>query len=197
MERDILPDVGQVMEWEVWVRLGAQNLFIRYLDRLGLATSCEPTVFVDVAIYNFAATRTDIELLIRGTAAVVELRNASSFVTEYLDLDPEGRTESVEALTNLLLEPSSDSPVTTVLDTGVNHANPLLSIALPSDRCGSIDATWAANDHNGHGTNMAGIALYGDLEAKIEANLPVQLYTQLESVVVNAPHGPDTVPGHT
>src|SRR3546814_5324239 len=49
-----------------------------------------------------------------------------------------------------------------------------------SDRCGSIDATWAANDHNGHGTNMAGIALYGDLEAKIEANLPVQLYTQLE-----------------
>src|SRR3546814_13836718 len=87
---------------------------------------------------------------------------------------------SVEALTNLLLEPSSDSPVTTVLDTGVNHANPLLSIALPSDRCGSIDATWAANDHNGHGTSMEGIALYGDLEAKIEANLPVQLYTQLE-----------------
>src|SRR3546814_13673599 len=65
-----------------------------------------------------------------------------------------------------------------------------------SDRCGSIDATWAANDHNGHGTNMAGIALYGDLEAKIEANLPVQLYTQLESVVVTAPHGPDHVPGH-
>src|SRR3546814_9273762 len=114
MERDILPDVGQVVEWEVWVRLGAQNLFNRYLDRLGLATSGEPTVFVDVAIYNCAATRTDIELLIRGTAAVVELRNASSFVTEYLDLDPEGRTESVEALTNLLLEPSSDSPVTTV-----------------------------------------------------------------------------------
>src|SRR3546814_19761935 len=111
----------------VWVRLGAQNLFNRYLDRLGLATSGEPTVFVDVAIYNFAATRADIELLIRGTAAVVELRNASSFVTEYLDLDPEGRTESVEALTNLLLEHSSDSPVTTVLDTGVNHATPLRS----------------------------------------------------------------------
>src|SRR3546814_7607949 len=95
----------------------------------------------------------------------------SSFVTEYLDLDPEGRTESVEALTNLLLEPSSDSPVTTVLDTGVNHANPLLSIALPSARCGSIDATWAANDHNAPGPTMAGIPLSGALEAQIEGNI--------------------------
>src|SRR3546814_7246491 len=58
-QMDMLPDGEQVVEWEVWVRLGAQNLFNRYLDRLGLATSGEPTVFVDVAIYNFAATRTD------------------------------------------------------------------------------------------------------------------------------------------
>src|SRR3546814_1481517 len=45
-QMDMLPDGEQVVEWEVWVRLGAQNLFNRYLDRLGLATSGEPTVFV-------------------------------------------------------------------------------------------------------------------------------------------------------
>src|SRR3546814_19770173 len=120
----------------------------------------------------------------------------SSFVTEYLDLDPEGRTESVEALTNLLLEPSSDSPVTTVLDTGVNHANPLLSIALPSDRSGSIDATWAANDHNGHGTIMTQIAPKGTMETNVEAHLPILPSKQLVNVLMTVTPGPALVEWH-
>lgn len=193
---DRLPPEDKAVEWEIWVRLDAVGLFKRYVNHLELKMTGDPTQFVDTAVFNVIGKRADIELLIRGSAAVVELRSASSFVTEYLDLDPESKIETFDALTKLITGPPDESPITTILDTGVNYANPLIGVALDPADCRTIDSDWVTNDHHGHGTNMAGISLYGDLEAKIEADAPIALQTALESIVVSAPHGADHVPAH-
>ena len=45
------------------------------------------------------------------------------------------------------------------------------------------------NDHNGHGTEMAGVALYYDLKDKLSTSDTVDVYHHLESVKILPPHG--------
>ncbi len=53
---------------------------------------------------------------------------------------------------------------------------------------------WGTGDHHGHGTKMAGVALYGDLASVSPDSSPLQAETRLESVVVTAPAGAPPVP---
>lgn len=195
-EEEKIPAPNVPVEWEVWVRLDAQDLFKRYLERLSLDATGAPVQFVDTAVFNIVANREDIELLVRSSAAVVELRSASSFVAEYLDFDPEERVAAAASFVSLVSAPNGTGPITTILDTGVNFANPIVGVALKAEDCKAIDPNWAVNDHSGHGTGMAGVALYGDLEKKIEDGLPVSLQTSLESIVISAPDGAASVPGY-
>ncbi|MDR6127111.1 S8 family peptidase [Sphingomonas sp. SORGH_AS_0438] len=195
-EEERIPDDDEFVEWEVWIRRDAQELFKRYIKRLEIETTGNPVEFVDTAVFNILATSSDITTLIRSSAAIVELRGASSFVADYLDFDPEDRVAAASAFVTTVTAPTANGPITTILDTGVNYANPLVGVALRRQDCKSIDPSWITNDHSGHGTNMAGVALYGDLEEKVEAGLPVTLLTSLESIVIAAPQGEATVPGY-
>jgi hypothetical protein len=75
----------------------------------------------------------------------------------------------------------------TLLDTGVNRENPFLTASLPVDRCHVAQAGWDPFDSNGHGTKMAGVALFGDIERLIGSAEPVRLLVGLESVTVAEP----------
>lgn len=50
-----------------------------------------------------------------------------------------------------------------ILDTGINSGHPLLKPILRTSDCHSLIPSWGAHDHDGHGTQMAGIAAYGNL----------------------------------
>ena len=73
-----------------------------------------------------------------------------------------------------------------VLDTGATQAHPLLSVALHPDDVHVYDPKWAGGDSHGHGTNMAGAALYGDLLPLLGSNQAVALTHCLESVKILA-----------
>jgi hypothetical protein len=193
-----LPESGLVAEWEVWLRKGLEQLFIDEVLRREIPFSGQPTVFLETVLVNVVATREQIAELVRSTAAVVELRGASNFAADVLDLVPEDRLDLVGGLASRLLPPADTAPRTTILDTGVNRAHPLLAPALPRMRCHSIEPSWGLIDHDGHGTKSAGIALFGeDLERYLQQGTeadPIQLTTALESVAVIAPAGAPRVP---
>ena len=189
-----LPEDGYEAEWEIWIRRDEEDLFTRCVEGLGLTIHGDKNEFVDTAIFNVLATREAVERLVLVSAAVIELRSASSFVSSYLDYDPEERAAAVEDLLPLIYDPPAGAPITTLMDTGVNYANPLLGMALSAADCQTINSDWPVNDHAGHGTNMAGIALYGDLEQFIASGLPLVLTTALESVVVTAPEDMPPIP---
>ncbi|MDM3871811.1 S8 family peptidase [Porticoccus sp. W117] len=63
--------------------------------------------------------------------------------------------------------PADDAPAVVVLDSGLATGHPLLSSAV-GDSQSFIDGK-GSDDENGHGTMVAGKALYGDVAAKLES----------------------------
>jgi hypothetical protein len=98
-----------------------------------------------------------VGLIVQGVDSVWQTRRAPPIVTE--------EPQSVEmAQLPTPKRPPSDIKTVCVLDTGVDSAHPFLrhilldSVDLTNDR--------SPNDGHGHGTFVAGLAAYGDLEKR-------------------------------
>ena len=77
---------------------------------------------------------------------------------------------------------SAGSPAVCIVDTGVHQTHPLLSHSLLVSDCHACDPEWDVNDHHGHGTEMAGLALYGNVGEAIISTEPIHLRHGLEWV---------------
>jgi len=181
-------------EWEIWTRCGSEEVFNRELAKLQLETVGSSSRFVETTIYNVVATSEEVQRLIRATAAIVELRSASSFVSEYMALGPYDRSLIIGEVAARIEAAGKEAPRVTILDTGVYRGHPLLDAFLPSKRCHSVGSRWKVSDHDGHGTRMAGLALFGDLSTVVDKSGKIDLAASLESVVVTAPKGAAPVP---
>ena len=181
-------------EWEIWVRAPMVDAFETAVDKLGIETSGRRSEFVDILVYNVIATKAALDRLIGSSAAVVELRGASNFIAEHADLPPPARITQYQTIADRVVPAPAVAPWVTLLDTGVNRANALISPALPAERCRAVARAWNAFDPDGHGTKMAGVALYGDLADLADSTEPVKLDIGLESVAVFNPGSPVRIP---
>jgi hypothetical protein len=76
-----------------------------------------------------------------------------------------------------------------ILDTGLRSQHPLLSYYIIQNGMASYMPDWGIEDNHGHGTQMAGIALFGDLAPVLETPSPIQINHGVESVKVFPPTG--------
>ncbi len=182
-------------EWEIWVRDSMKLAFEAAAEQLGIELAGLPTQFVDIWIYNGVTTKANLSRLVARSAAVVELRAASSFIADHNDLPPEARVRQVQEIARRVVPPPPGAPWVTLLDTGVNPASPLLAPALPASRCRTVANAWNPHDPDGHGSKMAGVALYGDLTEAAATSGPIPLEIGLESITVFAPGNPVRIPG--
>lgn len=180
--------------WEVWTRSNFEDSFEKAVSDREIPNQGRPSEFVDTRVRTLFATAAEIQDVVRASAAVLELRSASSFLSDYFEMVPESRAAAVTGLARRLEGPAANAPFVTILDTGVKHSHPLLRPALPSTRCYAADDRWDAADKNGHGTKMAGIAQFGDLALLAQDGSPIPVETRLESVVVTAPAGAPPLP---
>nr|WP_225937429.1 S8 family peptidase [Myxococcus sp. RHSTA-1-4] len=102
---------------------------------------------------------------------------------------PDEQGDWVEELSARTTPPAAAAPAVCVLDTGVTRGHPLLAASLAASDCHTCEPAWGAHDHDGHGTEMAGLALYGDLTPVLAGSGPVQLRHGLESVKILPPNG--------
>jgi hypothetical protein len=65
----------------------------------------------------------------------------------------------------------------------------LLEASLDAADCHGCDPAWGTHDHCGHGTEMAGLTLYGDLTPMLASTQRVVLRHRLESVKILPPEG--------
>lgn len=191
---DRFPRKKTKTEWEVWTRPGFEKSFFKAAERLGIETVGMPTEFVETVVRNVSATPQQLESLVRSSAAVVELRSASTFVSDFYDMEPERRSLAVAGIASRISGPPLDAPRVTILDTGVNRSHALLAGSLPQARCHTLKKSWGVIDSRGHGTKMAGIAQFGDLHDITSSSAPLVLETALESVVVASPTPPGDIP---
>jgi hypothetical protein len=174
-------------EWEIWVRSSMKSYFEESAGELGIQFTGAPTEFVDILVYNGVATKSVLARLVERSAAVVELRGASNFIAEHLDLPPPERLRQIGSIASRVRPAPPAAPWVTLLDTGVNPGSALLAPALPASRCRAVVKAWDPFDADGHGSKMAGVALYGDLSDLAAGLAPVALETALESVAVFNP----------
>lgn len=105
------------------------------------------------------------------------------FIDTVEDISLDEQTEYVEDLASRIDHAPDDAPAVCHLDTGVLRGHTLLEGSFASTDLHSVFGGTGADTHpNGHGTSMAGLALYGNLEPLPRSNATISLRHRLESV---------------
>lgn len=81
-----------------------------------------------------------------------------------------------------LLEFNNTNNYISIIDTGISNGHQLIAPALSDNNRVVVNPNWGLHDGHGHGTMMAGVSLYGNLNAVLESNQPITIHHQLESL---------------
>ena len=193
-----VPVEGPEAWWECWCWPDkVQNLKTKAIA-LNLAVSPDEIKFPERVIVFVYARRSQIARLVSSTDAVAELRlgkdTASAFVGDPKS-DPDGWVASCSE--KIADERTATSPAVCMLDTGVNRAHPLLAPFLHPNDMHTLKEPWGTDDHDGHGTELAGLAVYGDLLGPVQSTDAVPVSINIESVKVLPPSPfPANEPSH-
>lgn len=189
---DLFPADNQSVWWEVWLRK-AQDVdglhFKTIAKKLEITVGQRTQTFLDRIVILARATPRQLSSSIDLLGVIAEVRLAEDNPTFFTSMNSFEQGEWISELNARVLSPRPNAPAICLLDTGVNHMHPLITPALRSDDVHSVESSWGTYDHKGHGTEMAGLALYGDLREPLRSSLPVQLTHHLESVKILPPHG--------
>lgn len=187
--------------WELWVRHdGSIADGVAAAARLSaLDVHEDRLLFPDTTVLFVHASAEGISGFVgRVPGAVAEIRKATGTIEPFLDRGAKslGPQDWTADLAKRIVPPPQDANVVCALDTGIAAQHPLIAPALHG--AWAYDSAWGADDHHpqgGHGTPLAGLALYGDLEPLMNDTRPVQLTHAVESMKLLPPRGfPTTKP---
>ena len=190
-----LPPPGHEMWWEVWCVRELEGDLDRLVDQLGARSADreQRLYFPEHVVLPVLADRATIELMLFARLSIVELRRASDSPAFFLnELDRDEQRIVSEELAERTEWPGTDVPAVCLLDTGINRAHILIEPALAGADMAAVKPEWGiADSPHGHGTGMAGLALFGDLTPHLAGNEVPSLTHRLESVKILPPEGFD------
>ena len=182
------PDDGAVW-WEVWlpVRRDRRATVAAFRERagaLGMEVAQGELNFPERTVVMARAAVEQMERSMVTLNSIAELQRPKETADFFDSLE---RDEQAEWLGDLLnraqfAPEADDAPHACLLDTGVNRGHPLLAPALDADDLHTVEPGWGTDDAVGHGTEMAGLALAGDLNQLLASTGPVEIEHRLESV---------------
>ncbi|MBV9067537.1 MAG: S8 family peptidase [Acidobacteria bacterium] len=179
-----LPADGLSARFEVWTRAAATTTaFIERAKIIGLSVSEKFLVFPDRHVFLVTGTIAQLAASVDVLDEIAELRRAKDAPLFYAELrGPDAREWSIDLLGRVI---TVDDPASVcLLDSGVTHAHPLLSPFIDPEAVLAARPEWRIDDTEGHGTMMAGLALFGDLSEVFRGNGPVVVESVLESVKI-------------
>lgn len=175
--------------WECWCVPSKAEQVRRVACKLKLRLSESSLTFPDTEVILIYANTLEVSILAANADGIEELRKATDNPYFFTRLRPIEQSEWTTELATRLTPPPAGSPAVCVLDHGINYSHPLIQPALAAEDCQAIRSEWGVTDHHGHGTNMAGAALYGDLTYALADNRIVDLPAKLESIKFLPPAG--------
>ena len=190
-EEEPFPEPNELVRWEVWLRGGqeGEDHFRSFARQVGAPVSASTLTLLDRRVLLASATPEQLAESVDVLDSLAELRRARETARDFVAFEPAEQAELVEDLRRRVTPPAGDAPAVCLLDTGVKRGHRLIEPFLPRPSWLSYSAGWGPNDHEGHGTEMAGLALYGDLQAALLSAAPVALRHGLESVKILPPTG--------
>lgn len=186
------PNEDEEIWWEIWLRTTDGKEVSR------LASFCHQTqldlgegrlTFPDRIVLLVKATPRQLSSSIDVLNDVAELRRAKETADQFLKMPSGELAEWTKDLAARLDCATPNDPADCVLDTGINRGHPLLVGSLASTDMHAWQPSWGTADHDGHGTEMAGLALLGDLTTPLAQASRFGLRHGLESVKILPPKG--------
>lgn len=183
--------------WELWLRRSGGNeeraRVEQFAREIGAQLGSLTLGFPDRTVMLIQASADQLASALSMLDDLAELRRPC-FPAALLALEPPAEQAEWAAELSGQTQPAPhDAPAACVLDTGTYRGHPLLNTSLSSEDCHTCDPLWTPDDHDGHGTEMAGLALFGSLDDAILGNGVIRLDHRLESVKV-LPPPPDATP---
>lgn len=183
---DLFPtDLTEVRWWEVWLRKRDDHelaRFTAYASEHELRVSDHFLGFSGRTVILVKASAEKLAETMKSLDDIAELRHPHDVSSVLVESSASEQDEWAEDLRRRLSEAPAEAPTVCVLDTGVQNSHLLLSGSLHDSDIHVADARWKPEPVHPHGTEMAGLALYGNLESAVLSSRPVQLYHRLESV---------------
>jgi hypothetical protein len=148
-----------------------------------MVTSGDVLYFPDRVVTSAFGTPQQLSASMNALDTLAELRRLKESPTFYLS---EKGPDAQEWVADLLArtEMAEGDVAICLLDTGVTHGHPLLAPLVREVDLQAAKDEWGAADVLDHGTQMAGLALYGDLAQVLSSNEPVRAPAVLESVKI-------------
>ncbi|MEW8560570.1 MAG: S8 family peptidase [Candidatus Thiodiazotropha sp.] len=179
----------EALWWEVWLpvrgnRIAEVQRFTQLAESLDFRLAPGQIEFPERTVLLIYGSREQMQRSMMTLNSIAELRRGKETADFFDSLPPEDQPEWSDDLLQRLSIPVEGEvvPHVCVLDTGINSGHPLLTSALGSRDLHTIEPGWGTNDNQGHGTEMAGLALLGDMTPVLVSSEPVSIYHRLESV---------------
>jgi hypothetical protein len=192
--KELIPK--ETFKWcESWIQIDENKsfeeqvvLFQTQLEELDISYKGNALHFPERAVFLINANSDILTNLIYSTDQLAEFRigqEAAGFWSEESNI---GQTEWVDDLLSKLEIEDSNIKVC-VLDSGINNGHRLISPLIDDENCLTINPDWGTDDvvektGTGHGTMMAGVVGYGDLQGALESNDNVLLTHKICSVKI-------------
>ncbi|MEX3510948.1 S8 family peptidase [Kocuria carniphila] len=170
--------------WELWLDATSEHAraIDDYVRERRLRSLTRSLRLRDRVIVWVEASWSHLESLPFTAVPVTEIRRPE-FIESVEDLSPEDQQDYVSDLAERIIPAAPDAPAVCHLDTGVLRTHVLLRDSLPEDSHHTVIGMSGTDVHrHGHGTSMAGLALFGNLDLHLLSNAPVVLRHRLESV---------------
>jgi hypothetical protein len=191
-DKDVeFPNEDQAIWWEVWMMTrGDQSTWESFqllAKAQNLTLGTDTIRFPDREVGLVYGTAEQLTGSSELLFMIGEVRRAKENPIGFLELSPRDQPDWVNGLVARVTAPPVTAPAVTLLDAGV-VGHTLVKPALHPSDCHRFDPSWPLTDSTTHGTEMAGVILYGRRLAELLAGIDtVTLRHRLESVKILPP----------
>lgn len=165
---DLLPDDDRLHWWEIWLTNDAENAcdrFIKIANTQDLTINERPYVFEDRIIFLCQTTRQNLEHFISQCSLIAEIRLAKTLQKPLAHQTPDTQHKALEELLGKTrYEDTADARIV-VLDGNYIVRHPLITTAFIRNQ--QADSTFNLHNTDEHATEMAGLALFGNLQSAL------------------------------
>lgn len=189
-DRDLFPkDPSMLIWWEVWLRKDHRESFDEIAEKLNLRVQTHSLKFVEREVVLVLASVVQLGQIVRHCDATAELRIAKDLPSAFFENNELEQGDWINDLISRCTFSESTNVSICLLDTGVMRTHPLLENSLHKNDMHKYRPEWGLDDHHGHGSNMAGLLLYGDLCEALFTQNKIHISHCLESVKILPPVG--------
>ena len=173
---------------EIWLPRGRDRTatiasFRERAQNLGMQVAPGELRFPERTVLVARTALATIQRSVATLNSIAELRRAKETADFF---DSLVLSEQTEWLNDLIDRTSfnggPDAPHVCLLDTGVNRGHPLITPALATNDLHTVEPGWGTHDADGHGTEMAGLAIAGNLTDVLDNADRLEVDHRLESV---------------